>query len=151
MNTQTKHLKGFTIIEVVLVLAIAALIFLMVFIALPALQANQRDTERKQDASIVASAITKYVSGEREALPYVNGGTAQTDLRGYVEDLSTQFPNQANSVFLRSNRSSAPNANQIFAFGRSKCDGPDVVAGSVREAAVLILLDNGEQTYCIDA
>ncbi|MBP6924997.1 type II secretion system protein [Candidatus Saccharibacteria bacterium] len=34
-NNQTK--KGFTIIEVVLVLAIAGLIFLMVFIALPAL------------------------------------------------------------------------------------------------------------------
>ena len=34
-NKQTK--KGFTIIEVVLVLAIAGLIFLMVFIALPAL------------------------------------------------------------------------------------------------------------------
>ena len=34
-TNQTK--KGFTIIEVVLVLAIAGLIFLMVFIALPAL------------------------------------------------------------------------------------------------------------------
>ena len=31
--------KGFTIIEVVLVLAIAGLVFLMVFIALPSLQA----------------------------------------------------------------------------------------------------------------
>ena len=30
--------EGFTIIEVMLVLAIAALIFLMVFVALPALQ-----------------------------------------------------------------------------------------------------------------
>ena len=38
---------AFTIIEVVLVLAIAGLIFLMVFIALPALQRNQRDTQRK--------------------------------------------------------------------------------------------------------
>ena len=35
---------GFTIIEVVLVLAIAGLIFLMVFIALPVLQRSQRDT-----------------------------------------------------------------------------------------------------------
>jgi prepilin-type N-terminal cleavage/methylation domain-containing protein len=35
---------GFTIIEVVLVLAIAGLIFLIVFLALPALQRSQRDT-----------------------------------------------------------------------------------------------------------
>ena len=45
LNNQTN--KGFTIIEVVLVLAIAGLNFLMVFIALPALQRNQRDTQRK--------------------------------------------------------------------------------------------------------
>lgn len=42
-------LKGFTIIEVVLVLAIAGLIFLMVFIALPALQRSQRNTRRRED------------------------------------------------------------------------------------------------------
>ena len=41
-----KNLKlkqGFTIIEVVLVLAIAGLIFLAIFITLPALQRAQRD------------------------------------------------------------------------------------------------------------
>ena len=49
MTKQQIKDRGFTIIEVVLVLAIAALIFLMVFIALPALQASQRDTARKND------------------------------------------------------------------------------------------------------
>ena len=48
-NIKTK--KGFTIIEVVLVLAIAGLIFLMVFVALPQLQSSQRDTQRRQDMS----------------------------------------------------------------------------------------------------
>ena len=48
---QTTTKKGFTIIEVVLVLAIAGLIFLMVFLALPALQRSQRDTQRKNDIS----------------------------------------------------------------------------------------------------
>ncbi|MFZ1706834.1 MAG: prepilin-type N-terminal cleavage/methylation domain-containing protein [Candidatus Nanogingivalis sp.] len=52
--------RGFTIIEVVLVLAIAGLIFLMVFIALPALQRNQRDTQRKNDMSRVLSAVQSY-------------------------------------------------------------------------------------------
>ena len=50
--------KGFTIIEVVLVLAIAGLIFLMVFIALPALQRGQKDSQREQDLSRVQTAIT---------------------------------------------------------------------------------------------
>jgi len=68
MNTQQQS-KGFTIIEVVLVLAIAGLIFLMVFVALPALQAGQRDTARKNDASTVLSAINTYVAGNRGAFP----------------------------------------------------------------------------------
>ncbi|MGV9002043.1 MAG: type II secretion system protein [Candidatus Saccharimonadaceae bacterium] len=61
--------KGFTIIEVVLVLAIAGLIFLMVFVALPALQAGQRDTARKNDASTILSAVNTYASGNRGAFP----------------------------------------------------------------------------------
>ena len=51
MTKQQIKDRGFTIIEVVLVLAIAALIFLMVFIALPALQASQRDTGVQHAAS----------------------------------------------------------------------------------------------------
>ena len=62
-NNQTK--KGFTIIEVVLVLAIAGLIFLMVFIALPALQRNQRDTQRKNDLSRLKTALDSYKSNSR--------------------------------------------------------------------------------------
>ena len=49
--------SGFTIIEVVLVLAIAGLIFLMVFVALPALQRTQRDAQRKQDMSRLFDSV----------------------------------------------------------------------------------------------
>lgn len=60
---------GFTIIEVVLVLAIAGLIFLMVFIALPALQRSQRDTQRKRDADKFLAAIQSYQGNNRNQLP----------------------------------------------------------------------------------
>ena len=70
MNTQQKNKeKGFTIIEVVLVLAIAGLIFLMVFIALPALQRGQRDTQRRQDLSRVLTKINDYQANNRGSLP----------------------------------------------------------------------------------
>lgn len=74
--------EGFTIIEVVLVLAIAGLIFLMVFIALPALQRNQRDTARKSDVSNIASAVTSYSSNNRGAFPDTPA------LVEYVKDVS---------------------------------------------------------------
>lgn len=57
-----KSQKGFTIIEVALVLAIAALIFLTVFLAVPALQRNQRNDARKRDVSSVVEAVTAYMS-----------------------------------------------------------------------------------------
>src|ERR1700757_766377 len=74
MNKRYKHVKdtparGFTIIEVVLVLAIAGLIFLMVFIALPALQRGQRDAQRKQDLSRISVQMTNYLSSSRGAIP----------------------------------------------------------------------------------
>lgn len=57
-NRSTKH--GFTILEVVLVLAIAGLIFAMVFIAFPALQRSQRNNQRKRDAALIASAMNTW-------------------------------------------------------------------------------------------
>ena len=66
---QLKTKRGFTIIEVVLVLAIAGLIFMMVFLALPALQRSQRDTQRRDDMSRVVSQIQQYMSNNRGAVP----------------------------------------------------------------------------------
>ena len=64
---------GFTIIEVVLVLAIAGLIFLMVFVAVPALQRNQRDVQRKNDAARVKDAIERYRSNNKGKMPQASG------------------------------------------------------------------------------
>lgn len=149
MNSQTKQLKGFTIIEVVLVLAIAALIFLMVFIALPALQANQRDGERKQDASIVSAAVTDYVAGERKAL--VEGAAEQTLFRTYIDGLSTQYTGPT-SVVVRDALNPAPTADQILVHPGAQCNGSSAeTASNARKAAVVLLLDNGTSTYCVDA
>lgn len=60
---------GFTIIEVVLVLAIAGLIFLMVFIALPQLQRAQRDTQRREDLRRLASAVTQFQTNNNGNIP----------------------------------------------------------------------------------
>jgi len=60
---------GFTIIEVVLVLAIAGLIFLMVFIALPALQRSQRDTQRRDDMARLVTGLTQFAANNRNRVP----------------------------------------------------------------------------------
>lgn len=68
-NKKLKTKEGFTIIEVVLVLAIAGLIFLMVFVALPALQRSQRDTQRRDAMAELNNAVVQYQTNNNTNLP----------------------------------------------------------------------------------
>lgn len=61
--------SGFTIIEVMIVLAIAGLIMLIIFLAVPALQRSSRNTQRKNDAASVASAVANYIDNNGGTLP----------------------------------------------------------------------------------
>lgn len=94
MKKTEKISKGFTIIEVVLVLAIAGLIFMMVFIALPSLQRSQRDTQRSNDISRLQSQINAYQSNNRGRIPttgtYVIGHTAD-DKKGATDTKSWAY------------------------------------------------------------
>src|SRR4051812_9194981 len=66
-----KDNKGFTIIEVMIVLAIAGLIILIVLLAVPALQRNGRNTAIKNDASAVAAALSTFASDNDGKVPAV--------------------------------------------------------------------------------
>lgn len=79
--------KGFTIIEVVLVLAIAGLIFLMVFVALPNLQRTQRDTQRRNDLDRASTALTQYITNNSK-LP--NGSQAPFAVENGVGNVGAQ-------------------------------------------------------------
>lgn len=143
---RTQNIKGFTIIEVVLVLAIAGLIFLMVFIALPALQAGQRDTARKNDASIVSTAVTNYISTNRGTFPNT------TQLQSYVTGLSDNT--STTSVSVPSPVPGSPVAvtdGSVIVIKGKKCGAPDsadakkysYTNGLNREFIVITLLEGG--------
>ncbi len=90
MNKHKKY--GFTIIEVVLVLAIAGLIFLMVFIALPALQRNQRDAQRKRQAQDVGASIARWVANNRGATSSTRAYVATLVDQGYIKEDEMRDP-----------------------------------------------------------
>lgn len=69
LKKDTNQQKGFTIIEVLIVLAIGGLILLIVFLAVPALQRNARNTTLKNDASALAGGFSEYNSNNNGALP----------------------------------------------------------------------------------
>jgi prepilin-type N-terminal cleavage/methylation domain-containing protein len=146
MNVQNKE-KGFTIIEVVLVLAIAGLIFLMVFIALPALQRNQRDTARKNDVSVVAAAVTSYTSNNRGTFP------TATQLGTYLNDLSD---NSSKAVTVNTTAVVGTNiapADSLITIVRGKScgavsnTGAVMAAGTTRQFAVVTKLESGNGQY----
>ena len=60
---------GFTIIELMIVLGIAALILAGVLIAVPALQRNQRNGARRTDVNFVQSQMVTYQGNNQGAMP----------------------------------------------------------------------------------
>lgn len=69
MKIKQRNQKGFTIIEVLIVMAIAGLILLIVFLAVPALQRNSRNTTIKNDVASVLGGISEYQGANNGALP----------------------------------------------------------------------------------
>ena len=59
-NKRTSSSAGFTIIETMLVLAIAAVILLIIFLALPGLERSSRNNQRRQDIQAVLQFVSHY-------------------------------------------------------------------------------------------
>ena len=74
--------KGFTIIEVLIVLAIAGLILLVVFLAVPALQRNSRNTAIKNDVQNVLGGVSEFASANGGRLPTGIAGTGTVNFTG---------------------------------------------------------------------
>jgi type II secretory pathway pseudopilin PulG len=142
MNVRHKtNLEGFTIIEVVLVLAIAGLIFLMVFIALPALQRSQRDTQRKNDMSRLQTAVQNYQSNNRNKLPTFDNNFISSYLTvggdTFADPDGTDY-----SFKLASNPTTFD--HQIYVTKGATCNGETVVTGQgANKVAVQYKLEGG--------
>lgn len=140
--------NGFTIIEVVLVLAIAGLIFLMVFIALPALQRSQRDTARKNDVSIVSAAVTSFSSNNKGAFP------TSGQIQGYATNVSDNtVPDQ---IYVRSSTAPfKPEDGSIYITPKTVCgvstDSQALSTGTIRQYTVVTKIEAaGGTAYCLD-
>ena len=149
MNVQQKNKeKGFTIIEVVLVLAIAGLIFLMVFIALPALQRGQRDTQRRDDVSRFVSQLTSYATNNRGALPAT--GSIDAFVASYMKGGGNEFKDpETGEDYTVSD--ATPTTKRLQYVRNAHCDGENVVSGGgERQAAVRVQLE-GSGFFCQNA
>jgi len=156
MNVQLKNqVKGFTIIEVVLVLAIAGLIFLMVFLALPALQRGQRDSQRRGDASKFISQVQSYSVNNKGKVPPATDTEVASFASSYLKwkaDESGEFndPSTGKGYTLKAGIGVPSDTTQIYYGGpNTTCDGETLVsAGGNNRSAALAMKLEGSGIYC---
>ena len=161
--------EGFTIIEVLIVLAIAGLIILIVFLAVPALQRNSRNTQRQNDASGIVSSVN-------ECLTNKNGVSSACDTIA-----ATEIPIEPTKISqLKANDGTTSNITVCGALGGVACGGftpangtaawsptaqirygakctntgDNVEAGTARQFAFVYQVENAQGrgvTRCLDA
>jgi len=131
--------EGFTIIEVLIVLAIAGLIMLIVFLAVPALQRNARNNEIKSEASRIATTANEFVANANNTFPSGLADAASIKTQANVTRITSLVIGGA-----------APTGTAARLFAPGTCSGVAAItapAGS-RSMAVDYILDGGAKA-CI--
>ena len=156
LNSKTKQqlnqpVKGFTIIEVVLVLAIAGLIFLVVFQALPRLQASRRDNQRKRHTEFILAAALDYESNTGElpsstAVHNALGGT-DTEFTPYVGE-NFQDPSGVNYTGTNAPQNGDDGSVRFYRGGWKCNPGSTWQRDTSARGFIYMNLERG--SYCID-
>ncbi len=135
--------KGFSIIEVLIVLAIAGLIMLVVFLAVPALQRNARNNARQSDASKFAAAVNQCLSNNNgkyqncDAATDLNAATGiQWNTTADASQLTDSPVITTVGTGLQAGQATNASKTQLTWIFGYKCDGSALIAGTTREFAV---------------
>jgi len=145
---QRKEQKGFTIIEVLIVLAIAGLIMLIVFLAVPALQRNSRNTQAKNAASSILGAVSEFENNNNGAMPnhvaVASDGTVTVDDTSITTETQASAKIQGGYTITTSTTFPATATTGAFtvAFG-NKCSGNSAFAAANRSTAIAFYIEPG--------
>lgn len=154
-NYKQKRAQGFTIIEVMIVLAIAAVILLIVLLAVPALQRSSRNTQRKNDVSKLLSAVNTYMANHNSTLPAsANFITAFPD----TPTLNIYDDSAGNVTWTKQGSASAPgdpaNLDQVNVYSNSACNATGTASSTTGAStrSIIALYDvetsGGMQEQC---
>lgn len=136
--------KGFTIIEVLIVLAIAALIMLIVFLAVPALQRNGRNTETRNEASRLLTTANEFVTNANGALPTTAAHATQIRTAASMTRI-TNVTVQATAT----STTTTVAAGSAIIVAPGVCSGSEAVVGTGRQIAVVFGLEPTNTEACI--
>ncbi len=154
----TKKQNGFTIIEVMIVLAIAGLIMVIALIAIPQLQRNQRNTARKSIVARVSTELGNYSSNNNGRLPGPSDIVSFTERYLTADTVDLRDPktgDQMQIVYYSDADAEAGDIAPTTDLGSMSyrtgvtCDGESLASGSARTFALWTTLEGGS-TFCTD-
>lgn len=151
-----RNQEGFTIIEVMIVLAIAGLIMVVALIAIPQLQRNQRNNARQSIASRVSTEIGNYAGNNNGRVPTDATELASFESRYLSSDINLEDPQtgtQMPVVYI----DPSPAVDEVpastlgsFSYRDGvSCEGEELRSGSARTYALWTQLEGGA-VYCLD-
>lgn len=162
-----RYTAGFTLIEIVLVLAIAGLIMLVVFLALVGAQRSRRDYQRKNDVSRMVAAITAWSANHQGQVPLTQAemNDVNANYMGLMRDPLTGGPYNVLFRPIGSNHEDVPAVGDVYYQQAHWCNrgpqsGPDnpsdPIAGTDTATTKFVVWTglegggNGGIWYCAD-
>ncbi len=145
--------EGFTLIEITIVLAIAALILVIVFLAVSGAQRARRDTQRNSDIGRFRAAVEQFAANNSGAIPtsQANLTTIQTS---YLTANGATWSDPLGGAYVPTYQTLAPTNTTDGKFSYKDgniCSGAAMTTtgASARNYAVLYLAEQGG-TICVD-
>lgn len=176
-SIKRKREQGFSIIEVLIVLAIAGLLMAVIFIAVPQLQRNARDNTRQNLVNRLKSEMETYSSNNQGKYPLNFAACAAPDTGKWCDFFNRYVTGKIDVVdpstganvvsatvgtpagFRQADGAAAASlpavAGDLTIFRGAKCDGEGVAVSGTANAttknfAMVIGLDRNGTRYCLD-
>jgi competence protein ComGC len=114
---------GFTVVEMFIVLAIAGMILLMIFLAIPTLERNSRNNQRRQDVQTILAAVSHWELNHSGDVPIT---PADNFLQYDVSKMSYYDPTtQVSSTKLSAGAAEPfhpPDLDKVYVYNYQKCN-----------------------------
>ncbi|HVE80743.1 MAG TPA: type II secretion system protein [Candidatus Dormibacteraeota bacterium] len=144
MSLLVKNKKGFTLIEIVIVLAIAALVLAGVLLAVGGAQRSQRDSARKGVAARTATAMENHASNNNGSYPpTATTALAASYLVGIIDTDTDAAPTNTGAP------ASATATSGVRYVAPATCANGAAVASTGRRYAVVYWSENAGATQCL--
>lgn len=149
---------GFTIVETMIVLAVAGLMLLVVMLAIPALQRNSRNNQRRQDIQIILQDVSNYELNNSGNVP--DTSQLQAFLTKYERNKITYYPianihSTIQTIPTRTDKAAVTDLDTVQVYNYEKCSttvaGAATIAGAgYNDVAALFAIEttSGASSQC---